>query len=58
MINGESFVRRSFDSIPFKFISIAEATTDLPEIYDALLDYYVDFPDYRISIGVTTKFRY
>ena len=46
MTNGESFVRRSFDSIPFKFISITEATTDLPEIYDALPDYYVDFPDY------------
>ncbi|KAJ9165097.1 DNA (Cytosine-5)-methyltransferase 1 [Coniochaeta hoffmannii] len=58
MSNGESFVRRSFEPTPFKFVSAAEAAADLPEIHDALPDYCVGFPDHRISMGVTTKSRH
>lgn len=57
MTNGESFVRRSFGPTPFKFVSTAEATADIPEIYDAKPDYCVGFPDHRISMGVTNMSR-
>lgn len=57
MTNGESFVSRSFELTPFKFISAAEATADIPAIYDAKPDYCIGYPDHRISMGVTNKFR-
>jgi DNA (cytosine-5)-methyltransferase 1 len=58
MTQGESFVKRSFNITPFKFVSAAEATADLPEIHDAKPDYCIGYPDHRPSIGVTTKSRH
>jgi DNA (cytosine-5)-methyltransferase 1 len=58
MTNGESFVSRSFEPTPFKFVSAAEATVDIPDIQDAKRDYCVGFPDHRISVGVTANSRH
>ncbi|KAH8903221.1 hypothetical protein BR93DRAFT_918455 [Coniochaeta sp. PMI_546] len=57
MTNGESYVSRLFEPTPFKFVSAVEATSDIPEIYDAKPDYCIGYPDHRTSMGVTTKSR-
>ncbi|KAB5526360.1 hypothetical protein GE09DRAFT_470036 [Coniochaeta sp. 2T2.1] len=58
MTNGESFVSRPFEATPFKFVSAADATADLPDIQDAKPDYCVGHPDHRISMGVTSRSRF
>ncbi|KAB5542364.1 hypothetical protein GE09DRAFT_239913 [Coniochaeta sp. 2T2.1] len=58
MTNGESFVSRPFEATPFKYVSAAEATADLPDIHDAKPDYCVGYPDHRISMGVTSRSRF
>jgi DNA (cytosine-5)-methyltransferase 1 len=58
MSNGEAFVSRSFGPTPFKFVSAAEATADIPDIQDAKPEYCVGYPDHRISLGVTSKSRH
>jgi DNA (cytosine-5)-methyltransferase 1 len=57
LTSGDPFVNRSMESTPFKFVSAAEATSDLPPIYDGKADCSVAFPDHRVSIGVTQKSR-
>lgn len=54
MCNGEPYVRRTFEPTAFKYVSVAEAAGDLPEIGDAKPDCCVAFPDHRISAGMTT----
>ncbi|OIW26488.1 hypothetical protein CONLIGDRAFT_620319 [Coniochaeta ligniaria NRRL 30616] len=58
MTNGESFVSRSFEPTPFKFVTAAGATADIPDIQDAKPDYCIGYPDHRISRGVTIKSRF
>lgn len=57
MCNGEPFVGRIFGPTPFKYVSAAEATADLPRIHDAVSDTCVSFPDHRLSVGVTYERR-
>lgn len=54
MCNGEPYVRRTFEPTAFKYVSVAEAAGDLPEIGNAKPDCCVAFPDHRISAGMTT----
>ncbi|CAM1509085.1 Fc.00g028240.m01.CDS01 [Cosmosporella sp. VM-42] len=54
--NGESMAERYMPLYtPFDFVSGAEATSNLPPIYDAKPDICVPYPDHRISIGITKK---
>ncbi|KAL2023682.1 hypothetical protein VTK56DRAFT_1396 [Thermocarpiscus australiensis] len=55
--NGEPYVRRSFEPAPFKYISAAEGTADLPRIGDGKADCCVAFPDHRVCTGVTRRIR-
>jgi DNA (cytosine-5)-methyltransferase 1 len=57
LTSGDPFVNRSMAPTPFRFVCAAEATSDLPPIYDGKADCSVAFPDHRISIGVTQKAR-
>lgn len=57
LTSGDPFVDRSMEPTPFKFVSAAEATSDLPPIYDGKADCSVAFPDHRVSIGMTQKGR-
>ena len=57
MSNGEPYVRRPFAPTAFKFVSAAEGTIDVPEIYDGKADCCVPFPDHRLQIGVTPLLR-
>lgn len=54
MTNGEPYVYRENRLAAFKYITAAEATADLPEINDGKTDTCVEFPDHRLSIGITT----
>lgn len=55
MTNGERFVSRSFEPTPFKYVSAAEVTADIPQVQDAKPDFCIGFPDHRLSLGVSTK---
>ncbi|KAI1274827.1 S-adenosyl-L-methionine-dependent methyltransferase [Xylaria sp. FL0933] len=50
---GRPFDSRKIVPTPFKFVSIKEATGDLPDIQDGKADYCVGYPDHRLSIGYT-----
>ncbi|KAI1187529.1 S-adenosyl-L-methionine-dependent methyltransferase [Nemania serpens] len=59
---GEMSCGRPFDSrkrvpTPFKFVSMREATGDLPDIQDGKADYSVGYPDHRLAIGYTPILR-
>ncbi|KAK2064099.1 C-5 cytosine-specific DNA methylase [Colletotrichum caudatum] len=55
--NGEPMVERLNMPTPFKFVSIAEAIADLPDIMDGKADCCVDFPDHRIACSITKRTR-
>ncbi|KAK2003026.1 S-adenosyl-L-methionine-dependent methyltransferase [Colletotrichum falcatum] len=55
--NGESMVERIQMPTPFGFVSIAEATADLPDIMDGKADYCVSFPDHRMAYSITRRAR-
>ncbi|KAH7322787.1 hypothetical protein B0I35DRAFT_499444 [Stachybotrys elegans] len=56
--NGQPVVERIMPAAtPFKFVSAAEATADLPCLYDAKPDICVRFPDHRVHIGMTKTVR-
>ncbi|GKT48464.1 DNA (cytosine-5)-methyltransferase PliMCI [Colletotrichum spaethianum] len=55
--NGESMVKRLVMPTPFKFVSVAEATADLPDIMDGKADCCVNFPDHRTVSSVTRSMR-
>ncbi|KAK1580211.1 C-5 cytosine-specific DNA methylase [Colletotrichum navitas] len=55
--NGESMVERLEIPTPFKFVSIAEATADLPDIMDGKADCCVNFPDHRMAYSITRPAR-
>ncbi|KAI0404705.1 S-adenosyl-L-methionine-dependent methyltransferase [Xylaria palmicola] len=42
---------------PFKFVSIREAIGNLPNIQDGKGDYYVGYPDHRLTKGYTATIR-
>ncbi|KAL2151367.1 hypothetical protein VTH82DRAFT_6465 [Thermothelomyces myriococcoides] len=58
MCNGEPFVSRSFQPTPFKYVSAAEATSDLPLIGDGKAEPAVGFPDHRVCRGLTATLRH
>lgn len=45
--NGVAFGNRRWDDVPFKHISFAEATDDLPNIGDSMPQICPSFPDHR-----------
>ncbi|EFQ31772.1 C-5 cytosine-specific DNA methylase [Colletotrichum graminicola M1.001] len=55
--NGEPMVERLEIPTPFKFVSIAEATADLPDIMDGKADCCVNFPDHRMAYSITRPAR-
>ncbi|KAK4154294.1 hypothetical protein C8A00DRAFT_14546 [Chaetomidium leptoderma] len=58
MCNGEPFVRRSFQPTPFKYVSAAEGTADLPLIGDGKAEpATAAFPDHRVCTGITNRLR-
>lgn len=52
--NGEPFMKRIDPPTAFKHTTPLEATSDLPDIYDAKPDTCVPFPDHRLSISVSS----
>lgn len=55
---GEPMAEREMPkATPFPFITAAEATADLPPVYDAKPDICVPFPDHRVSLGLTRRVR-
>ncbi|GAO19204.1 uncharacterized protein UV8b_05142 [Ustilaginoidea virens] len=51
---GESLAEREFPrATPFTFVTAAQATKDLPKIYDGLPGACIPFPDHRVSIGIS-----
>lgn len=53
---GESMAKREISRVtPFKFRSAAEATEDLPKIYDGKPDICVAYPDHRVVSHTNTK---
>ena len=55
---GEPMAEREMPkATPFPFITAAEATADLPPVYDAKPDICVPFPDHRVSLGLTRSVR-
>ncbi|KAK3192003.1 hypothetical protein K4F52_002046 [Lecanicillium sp. MT-2017a] len=51
---GDAMVERDVGGpAPFKYVTIEEATADLPDIHDSKPDICVPFPDHRVSIGQT-----
>ncbi|KAK4038296.1 hypothetical protein C8A01DRAFT_17585 [Parachaetomium inaequale] len=58
MCNGEPFVRRSFQPTPFKYVSAAEGTSDLPPIGDGKPEPATAFPDHRVCTGITRPLRH
>ncbi|KAK0673698.1 putative DNA methylase [Cercophora samala] len=58
LCNGEAYVRRFLDiPTPFKYVSSSEATADLPDIIDGIVDACVSHPDHRLSLGYTEPIR-
>jgi DNA (cytosine-5)-methyltransferase 1 len=58
MANGEPYVKRNTRlPTPFKFVSAAASTADLPPIYDGKADLCIPFPDHRLSVGMSAKRR-
>ncbi|KAF4774901.1 cytosine-specific methyltransferase [Colletotrichum scovillei] len=55
--NGKPMIEQPIMPTPFKFVSIREATADLPDIMDGKADCCIDFPDHRVSVGVTKRIR-
>ncbi|KAK2034328.1 C-5 cytosine-specific DNA methylase [Colletotrichum zoysiae] len=55
--NGEPMVERLDMPTPFKFVSIADATADLPDIMDGKADCCVNFPDHRMAYSITKPAR-
>lgn len=49
--NGEKFGLSRREATPFRFVSAAESTRDLPDIGDAHVRLCVQYPDHRLSIG-------
>lgn len=45
------------EATPFKHVTAAEATADLPRIIDGKPDICIPFPDHRVTIGQTKKIR-
>ncbi|KAI1296007.1 S-adenosyl-L-methionine-dependent methyltransferase [Xylaria venustula] len=54
---GRPFDSRELTPTPFKFVSIKDAVSDLPDVQDAKADYCVGYPDHRLSIGYTPIMR-
>ncbi|KFH48237.1 DNA-like protein [Hapsidospora chrysogenum ATCC 11550] len=55
---GESMARRRIPvATPFKFVTGAEATADLPPLLDGKPDICVSHPDHRVALGMTKKIR-
>ncbi|KAI1377972.1 S-adenosyl-L-methionine-dependent methyltransferase [Hypoxylon crocopeplum] len=54
---GRPFDGRKLVPTPFKYVSIREATDDLPNIQDSKVDFCVGFPHHRLSIGFTPTVR-
>lgn len=54
MTNGEPYVSREDRPTAFKYVTVLEATADLPDIYDSNPDTCIAFPDHRLSVGITT----
>lgn len=52
MTNGEPYVSRSDRPTAFRYVSLAESTADLPDVYDSKPDTCVPFPDHRLSIAI------
>ncbi|KAG5932292.1 hypothetical protein E4U53_001393 [Claviceps sorghi] len=51
---GEAFVERPLPmATPFPFVSASEATRGLPKIFDGQTDTCIEFPDHRLSFGMT-----
>ncbi|KAK4664949.1 uncharacterized protein QC763_509100 [Podospora pseudopauciseta] len=58
LCNGEAYVRRFLDiPTPFKYTSSSEATADLPDIIDGMVDACVSHPEHRLTIGFTGTIR-
>ncbi|KAL2263247.1 hypothetical protein VTK26DRAFT_7594 [Humicola hyalothermophila] len=57
MCNREPFVSRSFQLTPFKYVSAAEGTADLPRIDDGKAEPSIAFPDHRVCGGITEEVR-
>ncbi|KFA79069.1 hypothetical protein S40288_08163 [Stachybotrys chartarum IBT 40288] len=56
--NGQAMAERELASVtPFRFVNAAEATADLPPLYDAKPDICVPFPDHRVAVGMTKLVR-
>lgn len=56
--NGEPMAEREMKPVtPFKFVTAAEATADLPSIYDGKPDICIPNPDHRICYGTTKMVR-
>lgn len=56
--NGESMAEREMKpATPFKFVTAAEATADLPSIRDGKPDICIPYPDHRVCIGMTKMVR-
>ncbi|KAF2101614.1 S-adenosyl-L-methionine-dependent methyltransferase, partial [Rhizodiscina lignyota] len=55
--NGETFGDRKFGPTPLPFVSAAEATKDLPNIYDDRVGSCIGCPDHRSPIGSTNLSR-
>lgn len=54
MTNDEPYVQRENKPTAFKYVTASEATADLLDIYDSKPDTCVNFPDHRLSVGITT----
>lgn len=52
MTNGEPYVRRTDVPTAFRYVTAAEGTADLPDIYDAKPDTCISFPDHRLSAPI------
>lgn len=52
MSHGEPYVTRTDLPTAFRYVTAGEATSDLPDIYDAKPDTCVPFPDHRLSISI------
>ncbi|KAK4194787.1 putative DNA methylase [Triangularia verruculosa] len=57
LCNGEAYVRRSFAPTPLKYISSSEATADVPDIVDGMVDACISHPDHRLALGYTERVR-
>lgn len=56
--HGETMTEREMpESTPFNFISARTGTSDLPAIHDGKPDSCIEFPDHRITMGLTQYVR-